>query len=51
MVSESRRRKTIAAKQVEAVIGTMARILPTSVLRDDREVLIKLAARLEDDGV
>ena len=51
LVPESRRRKTITAREVEAVIATMARIPPKSVSRDDREVLKNLAARPEDDGV
>jgi ATP-dependent Clp protease ATP-binding subunit ClpA len=42
LVSESRRRKTITAKEVEACIATMARIPPKSVSRDDREVLKNL---------
>src|SRR5208282_3224262 len=35
-------RKTITAKDVEAVVATMARIPPKSVSRDDREVLKNL---------
>src|SRR5215468_1488124 len=42
LVPESKRRKTITAKEVEAVIATMARIPPKSVSRDDREVLLNL---------
>src|SRR5262244_3818557 len=42
LVPENRRRKTITAKEVEAVIATMARIPPKSVSRDDREVLKNL---------
>src|SRR5881398_4035638 len=42
LVPESRRRKTITAKEVEACIATMARIPPKSVSRDDREVLKNL---------
>jgi ATP-dependent Clp protease ATP-binding subunit ClpA len=42
LVPESKRRKTITAKEVEAVIATMARIPPKSVSRDDREVLKNL---------
>ena len=42
LVPESRRRKTITAREVEAVIATMARIPPKSVSRDDREVLKNL---------
>ena len=50
LVPESRRRKTITAREVEAVIATMARIPPKSVSRDDREVL-KFRPRPQDDGV
>src|SRR5271169_2704490 len=42
LVPENRRRKTITAREVEAVIATMARIPPKSVSRDDREVLRNL---------
>src|SRR5215813_4226143 len=42
LVPENKRRKTITAKEVEAVIATMARIPPKSVSRDDREVLKNL---------
>src|ERR671923_1234766 len=42
LLPESRRRKTITAKEVEACIATMARIPPKSVSRDDREVLKNL---------
>src|SRR5271168_2837284 len=42
LVPENRRRKTITAREVEAVIATMARIPPKSVSRDDREVLKNL---------
>jgi ATP-dependent Clp protease ATP-binding subunit ClpA len=42
LVPEGKRRKTITAKEVEAVIATMARIPPKSVSRDDREVLKNL---------
>jgi ATP-dependent Clp protease ATP-binding subunit ClpA len=42
LVPEGRRRKTITAKEVEAVIATMARIPPKSVSRDDKEVLKNL---------
>src|SRR5271156_5541956 len=47
LVPESRRRKTITAKEVEACIATMARIPPKSVSRDDREVLKNLTRDLE----
>jgi ATP-dependent Clp protease ATP-binding subunit ClpA len=42
LVPENKRRKTITAKEVEAVIATMARIPPKSVSRDDKEVLKNL---------
>src|SRR3954462_14116752 len=42
LVPENRRRKTITAREVEAVIATMARIPPKSGSRDDREVLKNL---------
>src|SRR6201993_1918218 len=47
LVPESRRRKTITAKEVEACIATMARIPPKSVSRDDREVLKNLQRDLK----
>jgi ATP-dependent Clp protease ATP-binding subunit ClpA len=42
LLPEGKRRKTITAKEIEAVIATMARIPPKSVSRDDREVLQNL---------
>src|SRR6187399_2375150 len=47
LVPENRRRKTITARDVEAVIATMARIPPKSVSRDDREVLKNLQRDLK----
>jgi len=47
LLPESRRRKTITAREVEAVIATMARIPPKSVSRDDREVLKNLKRDLQ----
>jgi ATP-dependent Clp protease ATP-binding subunit ClpA len=47
LLPESRRRKTITAREVEACIATMARIPPKSVSRDDREVLKNLTRDLE----
>src|SRR5271167_85865 len=47
LVPESRRRKTITAREVEACIATMARIPPKSVSRDDREVLRNLQRDLK----
>ncbi len=42
LLPENKRRKTVTAKDVEAVVATMARIPPKSVSRDDREVLKNL---------
>src|SRR5271167_961838 len=42
LLPESKRRKTVTAKDVEAVVATMARIPPKSVSRDDKEVLKNL---------
>ncbi len=42
LVPENRRRKTITAREVEAIVATIARIPPKSVSRDDREVLKNL---------
>ncbi len=42
LLPESKRRKTITAKEVEAVVAIMARIPPKSVSRDDREMLKNL---------
>ncbi|HLJ64457.1 MAG TPA: ATP-dependent Clp protease ATP-binding subunit ClpA, partial [Stellaceae bacterium] len=42
LVPEARRRRTITAKDVEAVIAIMARIPPKTVSRDDKEVLKNL---------
>src|SRR5579864_635608 len=47
LLPESRRRKTITAKEVEAVVATMARIPPKSVSRDDKEVLKNLERDLK----
>src|SRR5258707_10840635 len=47
LLPESRRRKTITAKEVESVIATMARIPPKSVSRDDKEVLKNLERDLK----
>src|SRR6201986_3441475 len=42
LLPESRRRKTITDKEIEAVIATMARIPPKSVSRDDKKSLQNL---------
>src|ERR1700734_1323580 len=46
LLPESKRRKTITAKEVEACIATRARIPPKSVSRDDREGLKNLTRDL-----
>ena len=45
LLPESRRRKTISVKEIEATIATMARIPPKTVTADDEKVL----ATLEDE--
>ncbi len=47
LVPKSRRRKTITAKEIEAVIATMARIPAKSVSKDDRAVLQHLKRDLQ----
>ncbi|MDR3517822.1 MAG: ATP-dependent Clp protease ATP-binding subunit ClpA [Azospirillaceae bacterium] len=42
LLPESRRKKTIAVKDIEAVVAKIARIPPKSISRDDREVLKNL---------
>jgi ATP-dependent Clp protease ATP-binding subunit ClpA len=42
LLPESRRKKTITAKDVETVVALMARIPPKSVSRDDKEALKNL---------
>lgn len=44
---ESRRRKTISVKEVEAVVAKMARIPPKSVSRDDKKALQSLERDLK----
>jgi len=46
LVPPSRRKKTITAKEVEAVVATIARIPPKSVSTDDKKVLETLDADL-----
>jgi ATP-dependent Clp protease ATP-binding subunit ClpA len=41
LVPESKRRKTIGVKEIEAVIAKIARIPPKSVSKDDRTVLLR----------
>ena len=47
LVPESRRKKTIGTKEIEATIATMARIPPKSVSKDDAEVLQHLEDSLK----
>jgi ATP-dependent Clp protease ATP-binding subunit ClpA len=47
LVPESKRKKIIAQKDVEAVVAKIARIPPKSVSRDDREVLRNLERDLK----
>ena len=47
LLPESRRRKTIGQKEIEATIATMARIPPKTVSKDDAEVLRHLETHLK----
>ncbi len=47
LLPESRRRKTITSKEIEAVVAKIARIPPKSVSKDDAEVLKDLEASLK----
>jgi ATP-dependent Clp protease ATP-binding subunit ClpA len=47
LVAESRRRKTIGAKEIEAVVAKIARIPPKNVSKDDAEVLRDLESTLK----
>ena len=47
LVPPSKRKKTITAREIEAVIATMARIPPKSVSSDDRQVLEHLERDLK----
>lgn len=47
LVPPSKRRKTITAKDIEAVIATMARIPPKSVSSDDKKILETLETDLK----
>ncbi|MCR8722925.1 ATP-dependent Clp protease ATP-binding subunit ClpA [Frigidibacter sp. ROC022] len=47
LVAESRRRKTIGAKEIEAVVAKIARIPPKNVSKDDAEVLKDLERTLK----
>jgi ATP-dependent Clp protease ATP-binding subunit ClpA len=47
LLPESRRKKTIGVKEIEATIATMARVPPKSVSKDDAEVLSNLETQLK----
>ncbi|MGO4854230.1 ATP-dependent Clp protease ATP-binding subunit ClpA [Phaeovulum sp. W22_SRMD_FR3] len=47
LVSESKRRKTLGAKEIEAVVAKIARIPPKNVTKDDAEVLRDLEKSLK----
>ncbi|MFQ8431866.1 ATP-dependent Clp protease ATP-binding subunit ClpA [Amaricoccus sp. W119] len=47
LLPESRRRKTITSKEIEAVVAKIARIPPKNVSKDDAEVLKDLEASLK----
>ncbi|MCL3881381.1 ATP-dependent Clp protease ATP-binding subunit ClpA [Marivita sp. GX14005] len=47
LVAESKRRKTLGAKEIEAVVAKIARIPPKSVSKDDAEVLKDLESSLK----
>ncbi|QDC10897.1 ATP-dependent Clp protease ATP-binding subunit ClpA [Oceanicola sp. D3] len=47
LVAESKRRKTIGAKEIEAVVAKIARIPPKNVSKDDATVLKDLEASLK----
>ncbi|RJE86534.1 ATP-dependent Clp protease ATP-binding subunit ClpA [Paracoccus onubensis] len=47
LVTESKRRKTISPKEIEAVVAKIARIPPKSVSKDDAEVLRDLEKTLK----
>ncbi len=47
LLTESRRRKTIGVKEIEAVVAKLARIPPKNVSKDDAEVLRDLEKNLK----
>jgi ATP-dependent Clp protease ATP-binding subunit ClpA len=47
LVTESKRKKTIGAKEIEAVVAKMARIPPKSVSKSDTESLRQLETDLK----
>ena len=51
LLPESRRRKTITSKEIEAVVAKIARIPPKNVSKDDAEVLKDLEQSLKRRGL
>ena len=51
LVPESKRRKTIGVKEIEAVVAKIARIPPKSVSKDDRTAAQEPGPRPQDHGV
>ncbi len=51
LLPESRRRKTITSKEIEAVVAKIARIPPKNVSKDDAEVLKDLEKSLKRRGI
>ncbi|MFD2239022.1 ATP-dependent Clp protease ATP-binding subunit ClpA [Aureimonas populi] len=47
LLPESRRKKQIGVREIEATVATMARIPPKSVSKDDEEVLANLSTQLK----
>ena len=47
LLPQSKRRKSISAKEVEATVATMARIPPKTVSKDDKEILSNLETNLK----
>lgn len=47
LLPESRRKKTIGVKEIEATVATMARIPPKTISKDDAEVLRELETTLK----
>ncbi len=47
LVPESKRKKTITVKEIEATVATMARIPPKTVSKDDASVMLNLQADLK----
>jgi ATP-dependent Clp protease ATP-binding subunit ClpA len=51
LVTESKRRKTIGAKEIETVVAKIARIPPKNVSKDDAEVLKDLEGHAQARGL